>query len=37
MHQLPKKPEVDAVLTWMKAKGYLKADVTYEQLVGQTK
>jgi NitT/TauT family transport system substrate-binding protein len=36
-HQLPAKPEVDAVLTWMKAKGYLKGDVTYEQLVGQAK
>jgi NitT/TauT family transport system substrate-binding protein len=34
-HQLPAKADVDAVLNWMKAKGYLKADVTYEQLVGQ--
>lgn len=33
-HQLPSKADVDAVLTWMKAKGYLKGDVTYEQLTG---
>lgn len=30
--KLPGKTEVDAVLAWMKAKGYLKADVTYEDL-----
>lgn len=30
--ELPGKPEVDAVISWMKAKGYLKADVTYEDL-----
>jgi NitT/TauT family transport system substrate-binding protein len=32
MHQLPAKADVDAVLAWMKAKDYLKSDVTYEQL-----
>ena len=32
MHQLPAKSDVDAVLAWMKAKGYLKSEVTYEQL-----
>ncbi|MDR3687361.1 MAG: MetQ/NlpA family ABC transporter substrate-binding protein [Coriobacteriia bacterium] len=32
MHQLPAKADVDAVLAWMKSKGYLKSDVTYEQL-----
>jgi len=31
-HQLPAKADVDAVLAWMKSKGYLKSDVTYEQL-----
>jgi NitT/TauT family transport system substrate-binding protein len=31
-HQLPSKADVGAVLAWMKAKGYLKNDVTYEQL-----
>ena len=36
-HQLPDKAEVDAILTWMKAKSYLKGGVTYEQLVGQNK
>ena len=36
-HQLPAKAEVDPVLAWMKAKGYLKANVTYEQLVGKAK
>ena len=35
MHQLPSQADVDAVLNWMKAKGYLKADVTYAQLTGQ--
>jgi len=34
MHQLPTKADVDAVLSWMRAKGYLKADVTYQQLTG---
>lgn len=34
-HQLPAETDVDAVLAWMKAKGYLKADVTYAQLTGQ--
>jgi NitT/TauT family transport system substrate-binding protein len=32
-HQVPTKEQVDAVLTWMKAKGYLKGNVTYENLV----
>ena len=36
-HQLPTKDEVTAVLDWMRAKGYLKADVTYEQLTGGLK
>lgn len=36
-HQLPAKAEVDAILAWMKAKSYLKGDVTYEQLVGLNK
>jgi NitT/TauT family transport system substrate-binding protein len=36
LHQLPSKADVDAVLSWMRAKGYLKSDVTYEQLTGQT-
>ena len=36
-HQLPAKADVDPVLAWMKAKGYLKANVTYEQLVGKAK
>jgi len=36
-HQLPSKADVDPVLAWMKAKGYLKANVTYEQLVGKAK
>lgn len=31
-HALPEKAEVDAVLTWMRDKGYLKAEVTYEDL-----
>lgn len=31
-HQLPSKDRVDAVLSWMKAKGLLKSDVTYEDL-----
>jgi len=34
-HQLPSRADVDAVLTWMKAKGYLKTDVSYAQLTGQ--
>ncbi|NTU70401.1 MAG: ABC transporter substrate-binding protein [Coriobacteriia bacterium] len=29
----PAQPEVDAVLAWMKTKGYLKGEVTYEQLI----
>jgi NitT/TauT family transport system substrate-binding protein len=36
-HQLPAKADVDAVLAWMKAKGYLKGEVTYEQLTGAAK
>jgi NitT/TauT family transport system substrate-binding protein len=36
-HQLPSQSDVDAVLAWMKAKGYLKTDVTYGQLTGQAK
>ena len=36
-HQLPSQSDVEAVLAWMKAKGYLKADVTYGQLTGQAK
>ena len=36
-HQLPTQADVDAVLNWMKAKGYLKSDVTYAQLTGQAK
>lgn len=31
-HALPEQAEVDAVLAWMKDKGYLKAEVTYEDL-----
>ncbi len=31
--QLPTKPQVEAVLTWMRDKGYLKGDVTYADLV----
>ncbi len=31
---VPTQSDVDAVLTWMKDKGYLKADVTYDQIVG---
>ena len=34
-HQLPSQADVGAVLAWMKAKGYLKVDVTYGQLTGQ--
>jgi len=30
---LPSKANVDAVLAWMKDKGYLKTDVTYEDLM----
>jgi NitT/TauT family transport system substrate-binding protein len=32
LSQLPNKEEVDAVLEWMRAKGYLTEDVTYEDL-----
>ena len=31
--QVPGQTEVDAVLAWMVAKGYLKGDVTYEDIV----
>ena len=31
--QVPGRPEVDAVLAWMVAKGYLKGDVKYEDIV----
>lgn len=31
-HQLPTKEQVDAVLSWMKSKGLLKKDVTFEDL-----
>jgi NitT/TauT family transport system substrate-binding protein len=31
--QLPTQAQVEAVLTWMKDKGYLKGDVTYQDLV----
>lgn len=31
-HQLPKQSEVEAVISWMRDKGYLKADVTFEDL-----
>jgi NitT/TauT family transport system substrate-binding protein len=31
----PKQADVDAVLAWMTAKGYLKGDVTYSDLVTQ--
>jgi NitT/TauT family transport system substrate-binding protein len=30
--QLPKRPEVEAVLSWMREKGLLKGSVTYEDL-----
>lgn len=30
----PSQADVDAILAWMKAKGYLKADVTYDKIVG---
>jgi NitT/TauT family transport system substrate-binding protein len=33
LHQLPSQADVNAVLEWMKAKGYLKTDVTYANLV----
>jgi NitT/TauT family transport system substrate-binding protein len=33
----PTQADVQAVLDWMKAKGYLKADVTYDQIVGLPK
>lgn len=35
-HQLPATQEVDAILGWMKDKGYLKADVTLEDIIPQT-
>jgi len=35
-HVLPAKAEVDAILSWMKDKGYLKGDVTYDDLVSET-
>jgi NitT/TauT family transport system substrate-binding protein len=31
--QVPTKAQVDAVLSWMRDKGYLKGDVAYEDLV----
>ncbi len=31
-HALPRKDEIDAVLTWMTSKGYLSGEVTYEDL-----
>ena len=34
--QLPTEAQVEAVLTWMKDKGYLKGDVTYQDLVAET-
>jgi len=34
--QVPTKAQVDAVLEWMKGKGYLKGNVTYEDLVPGT-
>ncbi len=34
-HQLPTQEEVDAVLSWMKTKGYLKGNVTYQDLIPQ--
>ncbi len=33
--QVPSQADVDAVLSWMKTKGYLKGDVTYADLVQQ--
>ena len=30
--QLPSKTDVDAVLAWMQDKGYLKSEVTYNDL-----
>ena len=32
---LPKQADVDAVLAWMTAKGYLKGDVTFDDLISQ--
>lgn len=32
-HKVPTQEQVDSVLQWMKDKGYLSADLTYEQLV----
>jgi NitT/TauT family transport system substrate-binding protein len=31
-NQLPSQEDIDAVLSWMKIKGYLKSEVTYEDL-----
>lgn len=33
----PSQADVEAVFTWMKAKGYLKTDVAYDQIVGLPK
>jgi NitT/TauT family transport system substrate-binding protein len=33
-HQLPAPADVAPVLSWMSGKGYLKTDVTYEQITG---
>jgi NitT/TauT family transport system substrate-binding protein len=33
--QVPSQADVDAVLSWMKTKGYLKGDVSYADLVSQ--
>lgn len=35
--QVPSRTDVDAVLAWMNAKGYLKSAVTYDQIVGLPK
>lgn len=32
-HRLPERAEVDAVLAWMRGKGLLRTDLTYEDLV----
>jgi NitT/TauT family transport system substrate-binding protein len=34
--QLPTEAQVDAILAWMKAKGYLKGDVTFKDLVAES-
>jgi NitT/TauT family transport system substrate-binding protein len=34
--QVPTQEQVDAILTWMKDKGYLKGDVKYQDLVNTT-